>query len=66
MARHTTPRNEITRLMLAHGLSAAQIADLAGRDISTVYGWMARGTRRPCPADVLELLRYRLGEYSHK
>lgn len=51
---------ELRRLMLQHELSVKAVADILGRKPQTIYMWRCKTGPRVIPADILDLLKFRL------
>lgn len=51
---------ELHRIMLAHGLSAAEVANLMKRSEQTVRIWRCKSKDRIIPEHTLELLRMKV------
>lgn len=53
---------KLRAIMKKHKLKARDVADMLGREPSTVRVWRCQHTKRVIPQDTLELLELKLGE----
>ena len=54
-------RDILLQIMLARGLSRAEISVMADRKLTTIEQWLSRAGK-DLPDTVLQLLKYKIGE----